>query len=92
MVLSAVDVPADLSSRHAAMKTIFFGLSDEEIHPLYGEDPASVPARAREAVALLSRLSARRGRASLPDSSRSCTARRGSISSPRDSRRGADRP
>ena len=67
MVLSAVDVPADRSARHAAMKTIFFGLSDEEILPLYGEDPAAVPARAREAVALLSRLSARRGRASLPD-------------------------
>jgi len=49
------------------MKTIFFGLSDEEILPLYGEDPGTVPARAREAVALLSRLSARRGRASLPD-------------------------
>jgi ATP-dependent helicase/nuclease subunit A len=67
MVLSAVDVPADRSARHAAMKTIFFGLSDEEILPLYGEDPAAVPARVREAVALLSRLSARRGRASLPD-------------------------
>ena len=67
MVLSAVDVPADRSARHAAMKTIFFGLSDEEIHPLYGEDPAAAPARVREAVALLSRLSARRGRASLPD-------------------------
>ena len=67
MVLSAVDVPADRSARHAAMKTIFFGLSDEEILPLYGEDPAAAPARARDAVALLSRLSARRGRASLPD-------------------------
>ncbi|HEY5192200.1 MAG TPA: 3'-5' exonuclease, partial [Candidatus Deferrimicrobium sp.] len=67
MVLAAVDVPADSSARHAALKTIFFGLSDEEILPLYGEDPAAVPARAREAVALLSRLSAQRGRASLPD-------------------------
>jgi ATP-dependent helicase/nuclease subunit A len=67
MVLSAIDVPADRSARHAAMKTIFFGLSDEEIHPLYGEDPTAAPARVREAVALLSRLSARRGRASLPD-------------------------
>ncbi|MBP2677464.1 MAG: UvrD/REP helicase, partial [Deltaproteobacteria bacterium] len=67
MVLSAVDVPADRSVRHAAMKTIFFGLSDDEIHPLYGGDPAAVPARVREAEALLSRLSARRGRASLPD-------------------------
>jgi len=67
MVFSAVDVPADRSARHAAMKTIFFGLSDEEIQPLYGEDPAAVPPRVREAVALLSRLSAQRGRASLPD-------------------------
>ena len=67
MVLSAVDVPADRSARHAALKTIFFGLSDEEILPLYGEDPSAAPARAREAVALLSRLSAQRGRASLPD-------------------------
>ncbi|MHB8833313.1 MAG: UvrD-helicase domain-containing protein, partial [Desulfobacteria bacterium] len=67
MVLSAIDVPADSSARHAAMKTIFFGLSDEEILPLYGEDPDAVPARTREAAALLSRLSARRGRASLPD-------------------------
>ncbi|MBP2679943.1 MAG: UvrD/REP helicase, partial [Deltaproteobacteria bacterium] len=67
MVLSAVDVPADRSARYAALKTIFFGLSDEEILPLYGEDPSSVPARVREAVALLSRLSSRRGRASLPD-------------------------
>jgi ATP-dependent helicase/nuclease subunit A len=67
MVLSAVDVPADPSARHAALKTIFFGLSDEEILPLYGDDPAAVPHRARDAVALLSRLSARRGRASLPD-------------------------
>jgi ATP-dependent helicase/nuclease subunit A len=67
MVLSAVDVPADRSARHAAMKTIFFGLSDEEILPLHGEDPAAVPARVRDAEALLSRLSARKGRASLPD-------------------------
>ena len=67
MVLSAVDVPADRSAGHAAMKTIFFGLSDEEILPLYAEDPGAAPARAREAAALLSRLSARRGRASLPD-------------------------
>ena len=67
MVLSAVDVPADRSAMYAALKTIFFGLSDEEILPLYGEDPAAVPARANEAVALLSRLSTRRGRASLPD-------------------------
>jgi len=67
MVLSAVDVPADRSARHAALKTVFFGLSDEEILPLYGDDPAAVPARLREAVALLSRLSARKGRTSLPD-------------------------
>ena len=67
IVLSSIDVPADRSARHAAMKTIFFGLSDEEIHPLYGEDPAAAPPRAREAVALLSLFSARRGRASLPD-------------------------
>ena len=67
MVLSAVDVPADRSAMHAALKTIFFGLSDEEILPLHGEDPAAAPPRAREALALLSRLSGRRGRASLPD-------------------------
>lgn len=67
MALSAVDVPADRSAAHAAMKTIFFGLSDEEILPLYADDPGAAPARAREAAALLSRLSARRGRASLPD-------------------------
>lgn len=67
MALSAVDVPADPSARHAALKTIFFGLSDEEIAPLYGEDPDAVPVRARDAIALLSRLSARRGRSSLPD-------------------------
>ncbi|MGZ8447807.1 MAG: UvrD-helicase domain-containing protein, partial [Candidatus Deferrimicrobiaceae bacterium] len=67
MVLSSVDVPADPSARHAALKTIFFGLSDQEILPLYGEGASAVPARVREALALLSRLSARRGRASLPD-------------------------
>ncbi len=67
IVLSAVDVPADLSARHAALKTVFFGLSDEEILPLYGEDPLSVPPRTKDAVALLSRLSARKGRASLAD-------------------------
>jgi ATP-dependent helicase/nuclease subunit A len=67
MALSAVDVPADRAARHAAMKTIFFGLSDEEILPLYGEDPSGAPARALEAEALLSGLSARRGRTSLPD-------------------------
>ncbi|MBP2677950.1 MAG: UvrD/REP helicase [Deltaproteobacteria bacterium] len=67
MALSAVDVPADPSARHAALKTIFFGLSDEEIVKLYGKDPAAVPDRVRDAIALLSRLSARRGRSSLPD-------------------------
>ena len=67
MVLSSVDVPADRSARHAALKTIFFGLSDEEILPLYAGDPSAAPARVREAVALLSRLSAQRGRAALPD-------------------------
>ena len=35
MVLSAIDTPADDSARYAAMKTIFFGFSDEEILPLY---------------------------------------------------------
>lgn len=67
IVLSSVDVPADLSARHAALKTVFFGLSDGEILPLYGSDPQAVPPGTRDAVALLSRLSARRGRASLPD-------------------------
>ncbi|MBP2673180.1 MAG: UvrD/REP helicase, partial [Deltaproteobacteria bacterium] len=67
IVLSAVDVPADRSARHAALKTVFFGLSDEEILPLYGEDPSAVPPRAVDAVALLSRLAARAGRASLAD-------------------------
>ena len=67
MVLAAVDVPADRSARHAALKTIFFGLSDEEILPMHGGDPDAFPARLREALALLDRLSARRGRASLPD-------------------------
>jgi hypothetical protein len=67
IVLSSVEVPADLSARHAALKTVFFGLSDGEILPLYGSDPQAVPPGTRDAVALLSRLSARRGRASLPD-------------------------
>jgi ATP-dependent helicase/nuclease subunit A len=67
IVLSAVDVPADLCARHAALKTIFFGLSDEEILPLYGKDPRSVPPRAKDAVDLLSRLAARKGRSSLAD-------------------------
>ena len=67
IVLSAIDVPADLSARHAALKTLFFGLSDEEILPLYAKEPGSVPARTLDATGLLSRLSARRERASLPD-------------------------
>ena len=67
MVLSAADVPADRSARHAALKTLFFGLSDEEILPLYGDDPSATPARTRDALALLARLSARRERASLRD-------------------------
>ena len=67
IVLSAVDVPADTAARHAALKTIFFGLSDAEILPLYGSEPAGVPPRGETPAALLSRLSARRGRASLPD-------------------------
>jgi hypothetical protein len=66
MVLSAVDVPADRSARHAALKTLFFGLSDEDIVPLYGDDLSAGSARTREALALLARLSARRERASLP--------------------------
>ncbi|MGE5247560.1 MAG: UvrD-helicase domain-containing protein [Verrucomicrobiota bacterium] len=66
MVLSAVDVPADRSARHAALKTIFFGLSDDEIVPLHG-DAGPVPPRAADAVALLSRLAARKERAALPD-------------------------
>ncbi|MEW6719803.1 MAG: UvrD-helicase domain-containing protein, partial [Thermodesulfobacteriota bacterium] len=67
IVLSAVDVPADRSALHAALKTVFFGLSDAEILPLYGDDPAAVPPRTRDAVALLSRLSARKERASLAE-------------------------
>jgi ATP-dependent helicase/nuclease subunit A len=67
IVLSAIDVPADLSARYAALKTVFFGLSDGEIAPLHGKRPEEAPARTRDAVALLSRLSARRERAALPD-------------------------
>ncbi len=67
MVLSAIDAPADPSARYAALKTIFFGLSDEEILPVLarGEDGSSP--RTRDALSLLARLSARRGRASLPE-------------------------
>jgi ATP-dependent exoDNAse (exonuclease V) beta subunit len=67
MVLSAIDVPADRSARHAALKTIFFGLSDGEILPLYGADPRTVPPRTKDALALLSRLAAWKERAALPD-------------------------
>jgi len=67
IVLSAIDVPADRSARHAALKSLFFGLSDEEILPLYGACPDAVPARTKDAVALLSRLAARRERAALSD-------------------------
>ncbi len=100
MVLSAIDAPADPSALYAALKTIFFGLRDEEILPLYEAgaafpprlpggpaasaaparaDPAAavspaperpapgVPPRTEDALALLRRLSARRGRASLSD-------------------------
>jgi len=66
MVLSAIDTPADDSARYAAMKTIFFGFSDEEILPLYRGGGRSASPRARDALSLLARLSARRGRASLP--------------------------
>lgn len=67
MVLAAIDAPADPSARYAALKTIFFGLSDEEILPVLakGEDGSSP--RARDALSLLARFSARRGRASLPE-------------------------
>ncbi len=67
MVLAAIDAPADPSARYAALKTIFFGLSDEEILPVLarGEDGSSP--RTRDALSLLARLSARRGRASLPE-------------------------
>ncbi len=66
MVLSAVDTPADGSARYAALKTIFFGLSDGEILPLYRDGGRSASPRARDALSLLARLSDRRGRASLP--------------------------
>ena len=65
MVLSAVDAPADLSARYAALKTIFFGLRDEEILPLYADGGSPPSTRARDALDLLARLSASRGRASL---------------------------
>ena len=65
MVLSAIDVPADLSARYAALKTIFFGLRDEEILPLYADGSLPPSDKVRDALGLLARLSANRGRASL---------------------------
>ncbi|MGB7631461.1 MAG: 3'-5' exonuclease, partial [Candidatus Deferrimicrobium sp.] len=65
IVLSALDVPSDRSTRHAALKTVFFGLSDREIATLYGG--GDVPGRIRDAVDLLARLSAMRERTSLAD-------------------------
>ncbi len=65
MVLSAVDAPADLSARYAALKTIFFGLRDEEILPLYADGLPPPSAKVHDALGLLTRLSANRGRASL---------------------------
>jgi len=67
IVLSAIDVPGDLSARHAALKTIFFGLSDEEIFPLYLDSPDSVSSRVKDALDLLSRLSVGKERVLLPD-------------------------
>ncbi|HSL92071.1 MAG TPA: UvrD-helicase domain-containing protein, partial [Candidatus Limnocylindrales bacterium] len=65
MVLSAIDAPADLSARYAALKTIFFGLRDEEILSLHADGGPLPPARVRDALGLLARLSASRGRAAL---------------------------
>jgi len=65
MVLSAIDAPADLSARYAALKTIFFGIGDEEILPLHAKNGPSPSIRVRDAIGLLARLSANRGRASL---------------------------
>jgi ATP-dependent helicase/nuclease subunit A len=65
MVLSAIDAPADLSARYAALKTIFFGLRDEEILPLVADGLPPPSAKVHDALGLLARLSANRGRASL---------------------------
>src|SRR5512134_217678 len=65
IVLSAVDAPADLSARYAALKTIFFGMRDEEIVPLYAGGGSPVSARLRDALGILARLSASRGRTAL---------------------------
>ena len=65
MALSAIDAPADPAARYAALKTIFFGLSDEEILPTFTGGGLSGSPRVEDALSLLERLSARRGRASL---------------------------
>ena len=65
MVLSAIDAPADSCARYAALKTIFFGLRDEEILPLYADGLSPLSVRVHDALGLLARLSANRGRASL---------------------------
>jgi ATP-dependent helicase/nuclease subunit A len=67
MVLAAIDTPADPSARYAALKTIFFGMSDEEILPVFTRGEDGFSPRTRDALSLLARLSARRGRASLPE-------------------------
>jgi hypothetical protein len=67
MVLAAIDAPADPSARYAALKTIFFGLSDEEILPVFTKGEGVSSPRTRDALFLLASLSARRGRASLPE-------------------------
>jgi ATP-dependent helicase/nuclease subunit A len=67
MVLAAIDAPADPSARYAALKTIFFGLSDEEILPVFAGGEANASPRTRDALSLLAMLTARRGRASLPE-------------------------
>lgn len=67
MVLSAIDTPTDPSARYAALKTIFFGLSDREILPLFTEGENGASPRTRDALSLLARFSALRGRASLPE-------------------------
>jgi ATP-dependent helicase/nuclease subunit A len=67
MVLAAIDAPADPSARYAALKTIFFGLSDEEILSGLAKGKDGSSPRTGDALSLLARLSARRGRASLPE-------------------------
>lgn len=67
IVLAAIDAPADLSLRYAALKTIFFGLGDDEIIPYYLEGEGAAPPRLADALAVLRRLSKRRGRVFLSD-------------------------